>query len=507
MKIDCLRIKGIRCFEDTGWIDLSSRCNIFVGQNNAGKSTLLKGILSTQGMPFVEDQMSGDIRPGSTNVSYEIGIREAPTIFAVRTNQGLLHDFILFRDIRGMRYPRGTLTDQSMEPNGKFPSQRPQNQIIPFIARRKAFSFNHSVDRESSRQINGTLQNLYSRIDYIVSGHPRNAEFQAAVKAIVGLNIATQPSGQGKEAGFYFDDDHFITLERMGDGVSEIVALTVEMCLERNKVFVLEEPETNLHPSGLKALLAVVRNSSTENQFIIATHSNTVVRELASDETTKVFRVSRTGEDARDPSEVTEVPRTPTAHRSLLRELGYEFADFDLHDGWLFLEEASAETFFRHVLIPWFAPELRGRIRTFSAVGVSNIEPTITEFTRLVTFVHLEPAYRGRMWVRVDGDEEGERTVTHLRKTFDHLDDRSASTFKERNFEKYYPVRFQERVDAILELPKKERNAAKDTLRSEVLEWSRENTEDAKAEWAQSAGEQIELLRDICSALGTKDVG
>lgn len=507
MKIDCLRIRGIRCFEDTGWIDLSRKCNIFVGQNNAGKSTLLKAVLSTQGTLFAEEQISGDIRPGAENVSYEIGIREAPANFSLRTNQGLSHDFILFRDIRGTRQPRGNIPEQAMEQNGKFPSQRPQNQIIPFIARRKALSFNHAVDRESGRQVNGTLQYLYSRVDQIVSGHPRNPEFQDTIKKIVGLNIATQPSNQGKEAGFYFDDDHFISLERMGDGVSEIVALTVEMCLERNKIFVLEEPETNLHPKGLKALLSVVRASSENNQFIIATHSNTVVRELATEETTKVFRVSRLSEDARDPSEVTEVPRTPSAHTSLLRELGYEFTDFDLHDGWLFLEEASAETFFRHVLIPWFAPELRGRIRTFSAVGVSNIEPTIAEFTRLVTFVHLEPAYHGRMWVRVDGDEEGERTVAHLRKTFDHLDDRSASTFKERNFEKYYPVRFQERVDAILELPKKERNAAKDTLRSEVLEWSRKNVEDAKAEWAQSANEQIELLRDICSALDARDVG
>ena len=507
MKINCLRLQGIRCFDDTGWIELSPRCNIFIGQNNAGKSTLLRAILATQGISFVDDAHSDDIRPGAPLASYEVGVRDVPPEFAVRLNDRTTRDYVLVREFWGERRPRGNVPDVGLAVTGMFSNERPHNQLVPFIARRKAVQFNQTGDKNASRQVNGTLQNLYSRVDLIVSGHPRNAEFQAAIREIVGLDIATQPSDRGKEAGFYFDDHHFISLERMGDGVSEMVGLIVEMCLERGKVFVLEEPETNLHPKGLKALLSMMRAASDRNQFIIATHSNTVVRELATDDETKVFRVSRTDDAPRSPSKVEEVPRTPTAHRDLLRELGYEFADFDLHDGWLFLEEASAESVIRSVLIPMFAPSLRWRLRTFSAGGVTNVEPSITEFKRLVTFVHLEPVYRGRMWVRVDGDEEGERTVAHLRETFDHLDERSAATFKERNFEKYYPARFREKVDAALGLPKKERNAAKDALRKEVLEWSNDNGEDARAEWAESAKEPIELLHQISGELDNKRRG
>jgi hypothetical protein len=40
MKIHSLRLKNIRCFEDTGDLLFSSRFNIFVGRNNSGKSTL-----------------------------------------------------------------------------------------------------------------------------------------------------------------------------------------------------------------------------------------------------------------------------------------------------------------------------------------------------------------------------------------------------------------------------------------------------------------------------------
>jgi len=505
MKIDSLRLAGIRCFDDTGWIELSPRCNIFVGQNNAGKSTLLRGILAWQGFPFIENEMSGDIRPGASNVTYEMGIREVEPRTRNRLGEQLATNFTVCRHIRGNRKSRDQVRDYHVGGgSGLFFNERPYHQLVPFVARRKAVQFNQQVNRDAINQINGTFQNLYSRIDLIASaGHPKNVAFQAAIKEIVGLDIATLASESGKEAGFYFDDDHFVPLDRMGDGVSEMVALIVEMCLERDKIFVLEEPETNLHPKGLKALLNMVRKSSEQNQFIIATHSNIVVRELAVDGETRVFRVNRVGDERNAPSRVEEISNDPMARIELLRELGYEFADFEMHEGWLFLEEASAESVFRSVLIPLFAPELFGRLRTFSAKGVTNVGPSVEEFKRLITFVHLEPVYRGRLWARVDNDEDGKRTVEHLRATFDHFDEWHVDMFQEANFEKYYPARFQDKVDEALALDKKARNVAKDVLRREVLEWSRGNAAEARAEWAESAKEQIELLREISRALGT----
>jgi predicted ATPase len=503
MKIEGLRLAGIRCFEDTGWIDLSHKCNIFVGQNNAGKSTLLRGVTVWQGFPFDEAEQSGDFRAGAPRITYEMAVSEVPANISPRQDQGRASSYLLVRHVRGERAPREGWRDIPVgDPHGHFHNERPQHQIVPFVARRKAAHFSEGVSLGAINQISGTFANLYARIDLIAAaGHPSNAQFQRAVKDIVGLDITTRPSPNGKEAGVYFDKERFVTLQRMGDGVSEMVALIVEMCLEEGKVFVLEEPETNLHPKGLKALLSMVRQSSAHNQFIIATHSNIVVRELATDETTKVFQVSKTGEERTSPSTVRAVPRTPVAHMDLLRELGYEFADFDLHDGWLFLEESSAESVIRSVLVPLFTPELRGRLRTFSAGGVTNIEPSVAEFKRLITFVHLEPVYRGRLWIRVDGDESGEEAIANLLKTFDHLDVQSAATFNERNFEKYYPARFQTKVDAALVLSDKAKRNAKAELLQEVLDWSRDNSAEARTEWSESAKEQIELLKQIARTL------
>lgn len=503
MKIDGLRLAGIRCFDDTGWISLSPRINLFVGPNNAGKSTLIKGVLAWQGQSFVETVDNGDIRPDVSDITYELGVSEVPN--GIRTVTGVVHEtgpaLTLVRHIKGAHSPRPDVPEKIItSPGGYFVAERPDNQIVPFVARRKAFQFAHAVDRRSVVHTNGTLQNLYSRVDTIVSGHPENARFQTAVRGILGLEIATQATDSGKEAGFYFDRRTFVALDRMGDGVSEMVGLIAELCLEEGKVFVLEEPETNIHPTGLRALLKLVREASERNQFIIATHSNVVLRELAIDETTKVFRVSRTAEDPRAPSEVDEVPRSAAAHRDLLAELGYAFADFDLHDAWLFLEEASAESVFNLVLVPLFAPDLRGRLRTFSTRGLAGVIPSISDFTRLIAFVHLQPVYRDRLWIRVDSD--GQAIVDDLRARFDYLDATAAGTFSEKDFERYYPARFVADADAALALPnKKARQAAKAALLEAVLAWSAAGGPEVEVEWSASAREPIAVLSTIRRAL------
>jgi AAA domain, putative AbiEii toxin, Type IV TA system/AAA domain len=500
MKIRDLRLVGIRCFGDTSDITLHPHCNIFVGKNNAGKSTLLKAILGFQGFPF--DQL--DIRPGHEDSSFVTvafnGVLPTDQFAIGRTSSlGSLRFTSIFRGNPPTYSDAGTETQiVSAGQTVIFPN-RPHYQIVPFLARRKAVSFDHNVSLGPQNQLTGTMSSLYGRIDLLATyGHPDHDRFREAVSEVVGLPITMKASQGGKEAGFYFDRDTFVTLERMGDGVSEMVSLIVELCTERNKIFVLEEPETNLHPQGLKALLAMIRTASEQNQFIIATHSNVVVRELGGKGDGKVFRVFRDGESHTSPSKVEEVPRTPTAHMELLRELGYEFADFDLFDAWLFLEESSAERVIRDILIPSFAPNLLGRLRTFSAGGASNLEPSLSEFKRLVVFVHLQPVYSDRIWVRADGDKAGKEAIANLRAAFSYLTKDAADTFKKPQFEHYYPPLFREKADTILAIVDKNlKRKQKAELLQEVLDWTAANNGPAIKAWANSAKEPIKLLQSI----------
>ena len=288
----------------------------------------------------------------------------------------------------------------------------------------------------------------------------------------------------------------------MGEGVSEMLALIVELCIEEDKIFILDEPETSLHPQGLKALLALIREASVRNQFIIATHSNIVVRELGNPETGKIFRVFRDGDHHTSPSRVEDVERTQSAHWELLRELGYEFADFGLHEAWLFLEESSAEQIVRDVLIPRFVPELLGKLRTFSAAGVDKLEVSIDEFRRLVTFVHLQPVYEGNMWIRADGDAAGKNAVAQIKAKFPEYDEEILSTFGKAQFEEYYPEKFAEKVSEVLQIAdKKVRRNSKANLLREVLDWTSSEPAEARKSWETSAQEPIALLKSISSKI------
>lgn len=499
MKIRDLRLVGIRCFEDTGDIVVNSKCNIFVGRNNAGKSSLLKAILGLQGFPFD----AHDIRPKhSTSAYFTVrieGITLGDQIHNIQRNPPL-------ENVRVISLFGGNQPDYTDVPigllgagNALFPTTRPHHTIVPFLAKRKAVSFDHNVSTNSQSQLTGTLSSLYSRIDLLATyGHPDHDRFREAVSKIVGHQITTNASSGGKQAGYFFDKNTFVTLERMGDGVSEMVALIVELCTEQNKIFVLEEPETNLHPQGLKALLAMIRAASDENQFFISTHSNVVVRELGGIECGKVFRVYRDGVSHISPTQIEEVEQTPSAHMDLLRELGYEFTDLDLYSAWLFLEESSAERVIRDILIPMFAPALRGKLRTYSAGGVDNLEPSVSEFQRLVVFVHLQPVYTDRLWIRADGGDAGVAIIIRMRASFPSLNEESLSTFEKAQFEHYYPEQFQKAANEVLAIEDKQKKRRRKTaLLQEVLDWTAANADDARAAWEISAHEPIQLLHSI----------
>lgn len=506
MKIHDLRLFGIRCFEDSGDIQFDPKFNVLVGKNNAGKSTILKAILGLQGFPFNHV----DVRPGHLTNSF----------ISCHLNEIVQNDIMHIGKAPDLRSMRVTTVYYGNAPNygdaqhhqngvGQplFPATRPHHVIVPFLAKRKATAFSHDISLGNQSAINGTLSLLYSRIDLLATkGHPDHDRFSQAVIDIIGIPITTKASNSGKEAGYYFDRNNFVTLENKGDGVTEMAALIVELCTEQNKIFVLEEPETNLHPKGLKALLGMVRAASESNQFFIATHSNVVVRELSDGDNGKIFRVYRNGEHHTSPSKVEEVEKSPQGHLELLRELGYEFADFELHDGWFFLEESSAERIIQDILIPIFVPQLGGRLRTFSSGGVDALEPSVADFQSLMVFIHLQPVYKGRLWVRADGDASGIETVKKMRTSFPHLSEEAFSTFKKEQFEYFYPSQFQERARAVLAIDDKHsKRQQKLELLVTVLEWTKANPAEAKSAWAVSAEKPIKLLQVIEAVLNASN--
>jgi hypothetical protein len=168
-----------------------------------------------------------------------------------------------------------------------------------------------------------------------------------------------------------------------------------------------------------------------------------------------------------------------------------------------FLEESSAERIIREYLIPWFAPILR-RVRTVAAGGVDAVEPLFADFHRLFLFIHLQPAYTGRAWVRVDGDDAGRKVIKSLRDRFSSFGADAFSCWSEKQFEHFYPSTFSGDVTQALSLSdKQDRRTAKLELLDKVVKWIDEDQDRARQAFAESAHPVIEDLQAIGRSLDT----
>jgi hypothetical protein len=390
-----------------------------------------------------------------------------------------------------------------------FKNEAPNHILVPFLSLRQTRNINEDVKKDNIKRVEIDWINLTARLSQISNpSFPGHDFYKKACDDILGFYVGVFPSQYGQKPGIYLPDGTELSIEQMGAGVPHIVDLLLKLAVSKDKIFLIEEPENDLHPQALKALLALIIESSKYNQFVISTHSNIVVQHLCAEPDSRLFEVCV--KDAKQQlSEISEVEATPEARLRVLEDLGYSLSDTApyLWDAWLILEESSAETIIRNYLIPWFCPKL-ARLKTFSAQGTGNVEKTFSDLQRLITFAHLEPTYKNKTWVIVDGDESGQTAIKTIKEKFKDWDAEKFQTFTAENFENYYPERFAEKAKAALsELDDANtkkgtaKRAAKAALLKEVTAWLADKPDDGKAELAKSAKEVIDKLKQIESTL------
>ena len=313
--------------------------------------------------------------------------------------------------------------------------------------------------------------------------------------------VTAVPSEGGQRPGIYLPNREPLFIDQMGEGVPNIVMLLADLALSEGKLFLIEESENDLHPGALKALLELIIESSATNQFAISTHSNIVLRHLGSVKDTKVYEINSAPDQLPVEAKIRLVEPTVQARLKVLRDLGYSFSDFELWDGWLFLEEASAERIIRDYLIPWFVPTL-SRVRTLAAGGASKVEPAFEDFYRLVRFTHLERAYTNAAWVRVDGDVAGKKLIETLKERFSTWDPDRFACFQNSQFEHYYPYEFKDRIKNTLAISDKQLlRSSKHELLDDVRSWLDADQVRGTKALQISAHEIIQDLKKIATQL------
>jgi len=500
MFVSEIKLQGVRSFEHAE-VHLAKRINVFTGWNNSGKSTLLKAVLGLQyyppfevttdlrqplvaPRPLVDVVLDGDLGTSAlANVTMPIRVMWDGVRVVGLTSQNTVH----------------------FGSNAIFAPLAPTNGIYPYLSRRKAVAYHENVGSAESLAVRPHLDNLFAKLDYVsTSERPAFLPFMRACEDILGLRVSAVAAPNGKRAAYIVDDFRNIPITAMGEGVANVLGLLADLFIADKKIFLIEEIENDIHPAALKKLLRLIAENANKNQFLISTHSNIVVRYLCAEPESKLFSVSMKLKDRIPTSTVEEVPSESSARRAVIEELGYDFADFDLHAAWLFLEESSAEKIIRDFLVPTFIPNLAGRLRTFATSGVDNVEPKLNDFDRLFVFLNLESAYKNRAWVIVDAGEHETKVVQELRDKWapKGWNDSHFQQFVEHDFERYFPVRFKEEIDAACGEPdKRKKRALKVELLNRVVAWIAEDQSIAKTEFSESAKEVIDRLQDIARSV------
>lgn len=539
MKVKSLNIKNLKSYPSAE-LQFSPSVNLLIGENNSGKTTIIRSLLNLQYRAFEKR----DIRS-----------QEISAMTLVQLTDVSKSDLLLFQDPKQHRAPEyseeidvfwhmgvtpaNTVVEENLfAPSGKvswnikskgkkknvkanpvekqfnefphFPDMEDRsNYIFPFLAKRKTEYYDSSINNQEYFRILEGMRNIAARIHRLENpSHPRHDNFVSLCQEILGFKIGVVPidqqNGNGYEPGMYVTSTSMIPIKSMGEGVVNILGFIVTLLTEDNKLILVEELENDIHPTALKKLLSLIKEKSQNNQFVISTHSNIVLKYLGAITHSKIFFTESVNDFRRNPiptSKVELVDNDPKSRIDVLEKLGYEFNDFELYEAYLILEESSAECLVRDFLIQNFVPDLYGRLRTIAAKGVDDLDARVSDFNRLFVYIHTSPIYHQKAWVVADGDMAGLECVEKLKQKFNSWPADHFLNFTKKNFEEFYPDRFQNDVKAAFALQGKKKQAAKERLFLEVMNWALKNREEAVSAFKSSASEVIKLLRGISKEL------
>lgn len=535
MFIKSIEVKDLRSFEYFK-LSFSEQINLIIGANNSGKSTIIKSLYKLQNSNTLNKY---DIRTSreSSHILVELNnVSETEKTRFINDKVSQLHNKPKVHVLMDL-YDSGAVRNQvekkglenveinlenifkiNSQINLKFTDfkvlpnyEHKGNFIFPFFSKRKTSHLSSQGGQDSTYLVSDNFQNLPAKLRKVTSHPNLRKDFEAYCKEILGFTIGIIP-GEGNEdkIGMYSgleSSDNPIPVESMGEGVINIIGLIIILLADERKLFLIEELENDIHPKALKKLLNLIVEKSNKNQFIISTHSNIVLRHLGGQESTKVFFTDVKYDETSNmfTSSINELENEPDKRMAALEELGYEFSDYDLHEGWLFFEESSAEELVKNYFIRWYFPNTNlAKFKTFSARTITQIKDKFDAFNSLFVYLHLTNVYKNKAWVIVDAGSE-EKEVVDKFKNYYVKHGWSENNFQQwgrHDFEEYYPEQFQDRVAEIIKAPKKDRPKLKAELLHDVKAWIVANPKLAKSEFEKSAKEVIQILENINSNSG-----
>lgn len=129
-----------------------------------------------------------------------------------------------------------------------------------------------------------------------------------------------------------------LPIENIGTGVHEVVIIAAAATITRNSILCIEEPEVHLHPILQRKLLRYLE-SSTTNQYFIATHS----AHMLDSELGSIFHVSRA-----DGASSVRFAGNARDRAAVCADLGYRPSDLVQTNAVVWVEGPSDRIYLKH---------------------------------------------------------------------------------------------------------------------------------------------------------------
>jgi predicted ATPase len=242
------------------------------------------------------------------------------------------------------------------------------SQVYSFKAERFASG---ECERREQAALEPNAGNLADVLEYLQRNPTRFREYMELVRKVLPQikQVAVRQPKVGYVEVFIWTDDHALrrnelafSLGECGTGVGQVLAILYTVFNSSDPItLIIDEPQSFLHAGAVRKLMDILQGHP-KHQFIIATHSPTVI--VAADART-ITLVTQNG--AESTLETLDV-RKAENQTLYLNEVGASLSDVFGSDRVLWVEGKTEETCF-HVILEKLT---RHRLMGTSIVGVVN---------------------------------------------------------------------------------------------------------------------------------------
>lgn len=449
MWISRFKVESFASFQETDWIALDPKFNLFVGQNNSGKSALLRALvpplvsnphknpqafrgnvlkpsqvyfdlnitvseifdrLSALGIDPIfpagdgQDPKMRDLKVlldnPNNNLTLELA-RNATTVYFARNGASLPN----FRGSPNTIMTRAIRADNSVELNGMWGtgenigavSSVEAGTVFHFAAQRL------NVGRsglDSPNKLSSNASNLPAVLAHLQGARrPIFDVIEAHAIDIIGgfERVTVAPRGHEFHILIWPSRDAIyeelaFELNESGTGIGQILAILTAVVTSENSVIIIDEINSFLHPAAVKKLLALLRSDYPQHQYIISTHSADTISSCSAE---RIYMIERQGYSSSIKGINLEV-----AHhaREVAGKLGFSMMDVFGFDRMIWVEGPTEEVCFPYLVRHFELGSLHGI--GFSSVG-SPAELTVAAKAQSVMDAYdragkqLSPLLRG----------------------------------------------------------------------------------------------------------------